>query len=330
MNISTGNGLKLKIVAFDFTNKSLHLPAPDEIHGALEQGEYIWIDLEYRDHEAARAFISKLGKLDERTIEYIFDTEEGTHLTRFPDYLHLQLAVCDMHHDGALKFTRIDNVFTPHLMITIHKRPHFVIDTVRDEYESDFMAFAQTPSFLVYELWDAVIEHFAEIQKQLELKVERMQHELVQTIDDRIFLRVSEIDEDLLHFRSVLMPARTSLIELASRRTHLISEATQAALGNMAGALERILQDVLVDREILTQSLSLHMSMVSHRTNQAVSKLTVVSFIFLPLTFLCGIYGMNFVIFPELRWHYGYLFFWGLCATIVTILLVILRRIRLL
>ena len=126
------------------------------------------------------------------------------------------------------------------------------------------------------------------------------------------------------------MPARTSLIELASRRTHLISEATQAALGNMAGALERILQDVLVDREILTQSLSLHMSMVSHRTNQAVSKLTVVSFIFLPLTFLCGIYGMNFVIFPELRWHYGYLFFWGLCATIVTILLFILRRIRLL
>ena len=329
MNTVTANGMKLGIVAFDFAGKVIHLPGPDGIQEAMARGNFVWIDLEYSDSNAARAFIEHLGNLDERTIEYIFNAEDGTHLVRFPEYLHLQLAVCGVGQDGTLAFTNIDTIFSSQFMCTIHKQPHFVIDTVRGEYQSDFIEFAQTPSFLVYELWDALIEHYAEIQKQLELKVERTQHELVQTID-KVFMRVSEIDENLLHFRSILMPARTVLSELATRRSQLVSDATQSALGNMSGALERILQDVLVDREILTQSLSLHMSMVSHRTNQAVSKLTVVSFIFLPLTFLCGLYGMNFVIFPELKWHYGYLFFWFLCAAIVTILLVILRRIRLL
>ena len=58
------------------------------------------------------------------------------------------------------------------------------------------------------------------------------------------------------------------------------------------------------------------------------SRLAIVSTIFLPLTFLAGIYGMNFQVFPEIRWHYGYLFFWGLCVIVVGVLIVILRKAR--
>ena len=72
------------------------------------------------------------------------------------------------------------------------------------------------------------------------------------------------------------------------------------------------------------------MSMVGHRTNQVMKKLTVVSVVFLPLTFLVGVYGMNFEILPELQWRYGYLYFWGLVVAGVTTLLCMLRRSRLL
>jgi magnesium transporter len=98
----------------------------------------------------------------------------------------------------------------------------------------------------------------------------------------------------------------------------------------MAGSLERIIQDVLVDREILTQALNLQMSMLSHRTNKAMSRLAIVSTIFLPLTFLAGIYGMNFEIFPEIGWRYGYPLFWAECAVVVAVLLYLLRRARML
>jgi magnesium transporter len=97
----------------------------------------------------------------------------------------------------------------------------------------------------------------------------------------------------------------------------------------MVGTVEHVLQDLLVDRDILSESLNLYMSLVGHRTNEVMKRLTVVSVVFLPLTFLCGVYGMNFEILPELQWHYGYLFFWAVAAVIVISLLGLMRRAKL-
>ena len=71
------------------------------------------------------------------------------------------------------------------------------------------------------------------------------------------------------------------------------------------------------------------MSLVGHRTNEVMERLTVVSVVFLPLTFLCGVYGMNFDILPELHWRFGYLFFWAVAAAIVITLLGLMRRAKL-
>ena len=126
-----------------------------------------------------------------------------------------------------------------------------------------------------------------------------------------MFARISELGADLLHFRKVLLPARAVLTDLSTRRSLFISEATQPFLGNMVGTVEHVLQDMLVDRDILSESLNLYMSMVGHRTNQVMKRLTVVSVVFLPLTFLVGVYGMNFEVLPELKWRFGYLLLLG-------------------
>jgi magnesium transporter len=97
----------------------------------------------------------------------------------------------------------------------------------------------------------------------------------------------------------------------------------------MVGTVEHVLQDLLVDRDILSESLNLYMSLVGHRTNEVMKRLTVVSVVFLPLTFLCGVYGMNFQNLPELQWTYGYVFFWALVAIIVAALLGLMRRAKL-
>jgi magnesium transporter len=72
------------------------------------------------------------------------------------------------------------------------------------------------------------------------------------------------------------------------------------------------------------------MSLVAHKTNKVMSRLTVVSIIFLPLTFLCGVYGMNFDIIPELKWEHGYLYFWVSVGVIIAVLVVLMRRNKLL
>jgi magnesium transporter len=205
------------------------------------------------------------------------------------------------------------------------------LSAVRRDYKQDFQRFARSPSFLVYELWDHLIDNYLAIQKQMEERVEQLQNELrAPTVDDAVFGRISELGADLLHFRKILLPARAVLTDLSTRRTIFISETTQSFLHNMVGTVEHVLQDLLVDRDILSESLNLYMSLVGHRTNEVMKRLTVVSVVFLPLTFLCGVYGMNFDHLPELHWSFGYLFFWAVALVIVVGLLGLMRRAKLL
>ncbi|MEY4841576.1 MAG: hypothetical protein RJA12_300, partial [Planctomycetota bacterium] len=189
---------------------------------------------------------------------------------------------------------------------------------------------AQSPSFLLYELWDHLIDNYLKVHETFDERVTAIQRALIGEVDESIFKEASELSSDLLQLRKVVLPARAVLTELSTRKSSFVSEATQPYLANMAGTVDRVLQDVLVDRDILSDSLNNYMSMVAHRTNKVMGKLTVVSVIFLPLSFLCGVYGMNFESMPELKSDWGYTGFWAVAAIIVTLLLLVMRRARVL
>ena len=191
---------------------------------------------------------------------------------------------------------------------------------------NDFMRYAKSPSFLIYELWDRLTDDWVAVHETLSSRVLRLQEKLIHRFDDRVFGRVAELNSDLLELRKILVPAREVLSELSSRHSPFISEETRPFLANMAGTVERIVQDLNVDRDILSNSIALYMSMISYRTNRVMTRLTVVSVVFLPLMFLCGVYGMNFRELPETKWKFGYLFFWILALTMTGGLIALLRR----
>ena len=120
------------------------------------------------------------------------------------------------------------------------------------------------------------------------------------------------------------------LEELVSRKTTLVSEATLQFLSNMISTLERLLADITANREILESAMNFSLTVMTHRTNMTMNRLAVVSTIFLPLTFLCGVYGMNFEIMPETAWVHGYKMFWVVSAIITLTLTLLLRKARLL
>jgi len=318
----------VRLVELDFDQKHHRPCTAAEALVAHRAGRLIWLDVDTSDVEEARRVLAELGGIERATIDDALEKEPATVLARYDDYLHLVVAGC-RERGADFELERVDVLVADGLFVTIHRGPVLLLEAVRREYRFDFVRFARTPSFLVYEIWDQLIENYFSIQTKMEERVEALQAELRRgDVNDRTFARVSELGADLLHFRKVLLPARAVLGDLATRRSPFVSEVTQPFLANLLGKLEYALQDLLVDRDILSESLNLYMSLVSHRTNEVMKRLTVVSVVFLPLTFLCGVYGMNFDILPELRWHYGYVFFWTLVLAVVVGLLFVMRRAR--
>ena len=316
-------------VGFNFDTKTIEPIEPETITKAPESG-FVWIDVESHDVAELRESVTALGLVSEEVLEEMTSEDEATQLARYEEYLHITVCGCHLSPESVLELRRADIVVGEHFMLTAHVGPRAFLDRVKREYVADFKRHAKTPSFLVFEVWDHLADHYVDTQKRIETEVESLQSALLTGSDDDVFEEVAAIGADLLRFRAALIPARAMLTELATRRSIFINEATQGFLANIVGTLERVLQDVLADRDSLNQALNLYMSMVSHRTNQAMSKLTVISVIFLPLTFLCGVYGMNFNVLPELRWEFGYAMFWGLVLVIVVTLVAIMRRSKLL
>ncbi len=317
------------VADLDFEKKEERVVGVEAVPAALEAGRSVWIDVSYEDAEAAKKQLCDLGLLMEEAIEDAVNGRPATQTLRYPKFIHLVVTGCRLS-GTTFELERVDIFLGERFVVTAHRgRPRF-LEAVRREYKDDFHRFARSLSFLLYELWDHLLENYASVQKKLEERVEELQTQLIGDVDDRVFAQVSEIGADLLNFRKVLLPARAVLTDLSTRKSLFISEATQPFLGNMVGTVERVLQDLMADRDILSESLNLYMSMVGHRTNRVMNRLTVVSVIFLPLSFLCGVYGMNFEVLPELRWEHGYAYFWALVLFIVVALLAGLRRARVL
>jgi len=319
----------LWVVEFDFEAKTERHIAAEGIPEAFAAGKFIWADIDVQNVDEARQALAQINLIATEIVEDALTRDPATQLARYDDYLHMVLSGCRLIGD-KFELERVDAVIGQHFLLTLHRGQPVFLEAVRKAYRADFLRFAKSPSFLVYEMWDHLIDNYLAVQKRFEQRVERLQKELIGDVDDGVFARVSELSSDLLELRSVVLPARAVLTELGTRKTIFINEATQQFLGNMAGTIERVLQDILVARDILSGSLELYMSMVGHRTNRVMNRLTVVSVIFLPLTFLCGVYGMNFDILPEKEWEYGYLYFWIAVSIIGGGLLWILRRAKLL
>jgi len=316
------------IVAFRFDPKVERRIQADEAKAAMADGEFVWIDLDLR-HDKTKPLLEQLSLMPAEALEDAIGGEVATQVARYEQSLHIALTACKLV-ERHLTFDRVDVVVAERYLLTLHRgSPHFVRTTKR-QYKDDFLRFARSPSFLLYELWDHLIEDYLRVQKKFEERVEVVQAALTTEADDSVFGKISELGADLLHFRKVLLPARSVLTDLSTRKSPFISEATQPFLGNMVGTIERVLQDLLVDRDILSESLNLYMSMVGHRTNRVMNRLTVVSVIFLPLTFLCGVYGMNFEVIPELKWQLGYAGFWAMAVGLAVGLIVYMRKLKLL
>ena len=317
------------IVELDFSTKAHGAIAVTDVRSAIDHGRFVWIDIELDNAGEARGLLAQLALCMPEIVEEALTGEPATQLARYDDYLHLMLSGC---RPGEHKFDleRLDAIIGERFLLTMHRGRPVFLEAIRKSYLADFKRFAKTPSFLLYELWDALIENYLAVQRQFEERVERVQAKLIGDVDESVFGDASELLADLLHLRKVVLPARAVLTDLSTRKSPFVSEATQPYLGNMGGTIERVLQDLLVDRDILSGSLNNYMSMVAHKTNATMRRLTTVSIFFMPLTFMTGVYGMNFDVLPELKWELGYLYWWVAVVTVVGGLFWLMRRTKLL
>jgi magnesium transporter len=317
-------------VEFDFEKKVDREVAFETCKEAIAGGRFVWVDVDATDLKQAADTIRATLPVSEDVVNILYDMELGVQSEFRPDYLRIVLAPCRLTGEDLFA-ERADVVIGNGWLLTIRRGRALFMDRVKRTYHDDFMRFAKSPSVLLYEILDAICDGYREIANGFDERVEMIQGVLMQEhVPESIFNVVSRVQSDLIKFKKYVAPFRELLFELSTRKSPFVAESTQPFLLEFRGMVERVLGDLHVNRETLSESLNLYMSVISYRTNHVMTRLTVVTVVFLPLTFLCGIYGMNFEFMPEVKWPLGYVWFWGWALLIVAGVLFVMRRMRIL
>jgi magnesium transporter len=179
--------------------------------------------------------------------------------------------------------------------------------------------------YLAYALIDAVVDGYFVVLEQLSERLTDLEEELAGRPLRNTLQRIHQFKRDLIVLRKAVWPLREVVAALERNEAELIDERTAPFLRDLYDHVVQVIETVETLRDTISGLLDLYLSSVSQRTNEIMKVLTVVATIFIPLTFLVGVYGMNFHYMPELGWRWGYPALWLLMLTCAIGMLIAFR-----
>jgi magnesium transporter len=228
---------------------------------------------------------------------------------------------------GRLKSEQISLFLGHKTVLTFQESPGDVWDGIRQRIQTPGSRLrSNDASFLVYSLLDAIVdhcfpllEHFGDRLEDVEVAV--LQHGAQSAIQD-----IHDLKRELLLFRRAMWPMREVISNLQREPHDCLSDSTRTYLRDVYDHAVQIIDIIETYREIAIGLTETYMTVMSTKLNEIMKVLTIVGTIFIPLTFIAGVYGMNFETFPEIKWRWGYAFFWGVSIATAGMMLWWFRR----
>ncbi len=298
------------------------LPAPGE-------QRTLWINV---DGVHDIGVIERLGKhfgLHPLLLEDIAHTEQRPKLESYGDHLFMDLNVFHLHEGSdEIHGEQISLVLGGNWLLSVNEGPQPWERPLRERLRADKARCRQHgPDYLAYTIIDAIVDGYYLVLERLGDRIEDLEEELMAAPTPKTLHAVYTLKREVINLRKSVWPLR-ELIGGLQRERDLVRESTGIYLRDLYDHAVQVLDTVETYRDLLAGMLDIYLSSVSNKMNEVMKVLTVIATIFIPLTFVAGIYGMNFEFMPELKWRYGYLFFWGIIVAIGAGMLAYFRRQR--
>ena len=182
------------------------------------------------------------------------------------------------------------------------------------------------PDYLGYALLDAVVDNYFLVIDRLEEEIETVEDEILKEPNNITKARIHRLKLQALVLRKSISPLREAIGRFSRSDSQFVQPESQLFYRDLYDHLVQLMDLLETHRDVLNGLYDLYLSEISYRMNNVMRLLTVISTIFIPLTFLAGIYGMNFENMPELHWRHGYYYFWAVILVITGLLLFYFRR----
>lgn len=258
-------------------------------------------------------YIDAIGKkfnIHQLLLEDMVNTNQRPKVQMDDDSLFLTLKML-MHGADGIEEEQISFYLKHSYVVSFQEKSGDVFEPVRTRIlKAGGRIRTRQADYLLYALLDVIIDSYFSLIDDVATRQEALEDEIALDPNEDINPRIRDCKKDLNTLRKAIYPLRDAVGSMHRIDHNLIDETTKPFLNDVHDHLVQLAEMVETYRELNTELRDLYMGSLSNRMNEVMKVLTMISTIFIPLSFLAAVYGMNFQVLPELQWEHGYFFFW--------------------
>jgi len=322
------NAPPTEIVLIDYSEAErtrVQLEKPEDSIAYLDTASVSWVDVLGLGSEEILRRLGKVFKLHPLVLEDIVNVPQRPKVEDYENQLVIISQMVLVKENGTgFWVEQVSLVLGKHYLLTVQEEPsRDCFQPVRDRIRAGKGSIRkQGPDYLAYTLIDAIIDGFFPVLEAYGERIEELEDEVVTKPTRRTIEKIYQIRRELLALRRAIWPQRDAINSIIRDGSDLISPEVRVYLRDCYDHAVQVMDMVETYRELTSGLMDIYLSSVGNRMNEIMKLLTVISSIFIPLTFIAGVYGMNFntekspLNMPELNWYWGYPACLGLMAAI--------------
>ena len=261
-------------------------------------------------------------------LEDILNTHQRPKFEEFNDYLYIVIKAISMGNRSLkVKYEQISLLVLQNFVFTFIEKPDTLFHPILNRLDNDKSQVRNLGSdYLAYLIMDTVVDEYFSLQDAFDDLIEGVEDKLLSNPTSETLATIQKIKRELIFFRRSVSPLRELLAAIHRSESPLLNEKTKRYFGDVYDHAIRIIEAIESYRDLIAGMLDIYLSIVSNKMNETMKVLTVFASIFIPLTFVAGVYGMNFEYMPELKWRWGYPAIWVFFISVSVILLRFFRK----
>ncbi|WP_417290133.1 magnesium/cobalt transporter CorA [Corallibacter sp.] len=322
---------KLFIESFDFNPDSyneLELKDVEEAFKFKSSDTITWINLNGLNHIDDIEKIGTHYDLHPLILEDIVNTSQRPKIDEYDDYIFLSLKMLHYDTDENVIIEQVSFVLCENSVLSFQEAEGDVFENVRERIREGKGRIRTSGSdYLLYALIDAIVDHYYIVGETLGNKIEDLEDILFSgQVDESISHQVLRLKKELLKVRRAIFPLREIINRIEKSEHNLIHKKNIQFYRDVYDHIIQLSDSIDIYREMIWSLMDMYMTTISNRMNEVMKVLTIIATIFIPLTFIAGIYGMNFDHMPELHFKNAYYIVWGIMILIFLGMLYYFRK----
>ena len=302
---------KVKITIIDYDETQFQEKEAETIEECFpfkDRPTVTWINI-YDIHQVE--VIAKIGAhfgIHPLILEDIMNTGQRPKMEDFEDYIFVVVKMIYYDEkDNEIKAEQVSLILGPSFVVSFQEKEGDVFNPIRERIRKAKGRIRKMKAdYLAYALIDTIVDHYFIVLEKLGEKIEGMEEALVTNPTPETLQNIHTLKRELIFLRKSIWPLREVVNNMERGESSLIDESTGIYLRDVYDHTIQVVDTIETFRDMVSGMLDIYLSSISNKMNEVMKVLTIIATIFIPLTFVAGLYGMNFKYIPELEWHWGY------------------------